>query len=140
VLAGCAEWLARRDWYRRLIASPLFLIAPALVLICNALDGHPSFFLTVGMTLRSLGIAAILHRSILRSRDLAATLLDAPPAAFMGRISYSLYLWQQPFLNRHSVAPLAAFPINIVCALVCALVSFKFVEAPALRVRARFGV
>jgi peptidoglycan/LPS O-acetylase OafA/YrhL len=140
VLAGCAEWLAQRGWYRRLIASPVFLIAPVLVLICNALDGHPSFFLTVGMTLRSLGIAAILHRSILRSGDLAATLLDAPPAAFMGRISYSLYLWQQPFLNRHSVAPLAAFPINIACAFLCALVSFKFVEAPALRVRARLGV
>jgi peptidoglycan/LPS O-acetylase OafA/YrhL len=139
VLAGCAGWLARQIWYRRLIASPLFVIVPALVLICNALDGHPAFFLSIGMTLRSLGIAAILHRSILRSQDLTATLLDAPPVPFIGRISYSLYLWQQPFLNRHSAVPLA-FPLNIVCAFMCALVSFKCVETPAMRVRARLGV
>jgi peptidoglycan/LPS O-acetylase OafA/YrhL len=140
VLAGSGEWLAQHAWYRRLLASPAFLAAPALVLICNALDRHPSFFLTAGMTLRNLGIAAIMHWAILRPSHMAATLLDWPPIAFVGRISYSLYLWQQPFLNRHSVAPFAAFPINVACATVCALASFACVEAPALRLRERLGV
>jgi peptidoglycan/LPS O-acetylase OafA/YrhL len=140
VLAASAEWLMRRAWYRRLLASPAFLAAPALVVICTVLDRHPSFFLSAGMTLRDLGIAVIVHGAILRSRQGAAALLDAPPLAFIGRISYSLYVWQQPFLNRHSAAPFAAFPINIACAFVCALASFVFVEARAQRLRERLGV
>jgi peptidoglycan/LPS O-acetylase OafA/YrhL len=54
-------------------------------------------------------------------------------------MSYSLYLWQQPFLNRHTTALLATFPVNIAAAVGCALVSFTCIEAPMLRLRDRVG-
>jgi peptidoglycan/LPS O-acetylase OafA/YrhL len=57
---------------------------------------------------------------------------------FVGVLSYSLYLWQQPFLNRHlGTSWMAAFPVNIILAGVMALASYYLVEQPFLRLRAR---
>jgi len=89
------------------------------------------------MTARNLGIAAIVHWAVLESNRVAAAILDSRGFRFVGTISYSLYLWQQPFLNRHRAILLAAFPVNITCAVVCALLSFTFIEAPLLRLRER---
>jgi len=140
VLAGSASWLAERGWYRRFLASRLFVVAPIVVVLCNAFGRYPSFYLPLGMTARNIGIAAIVHWSTLQSNRTAASVLDSPPLTFVGRISYSLYLWQQPFLDRHRATLLTAFPLNIACAFVCALVSFNFIETPVLRFRERMGL
>ena len=44
-------------------------------------------------------------------------------------MSYSLYLWQQPFLNRHSSGLAQSFPFNILLAVVVAHASYLLVEA-----------
>jgi peptidoglycan/LPS O-acetylase OafA/YrhL len=62
-------------------------------------------------------------------------LLNARPLAFIGALSYSLYLWQQPFLNRASASVLTAFPVNVVLAVALALLSYYLIEQPALRLR-----
>jgi peptidoglycan/LPS O-acetylase OafA/YrhL len=55
----------------------------------------------------------------------------------IGLLSYSLYLWQQPFLNRNSEHWWTAFPVNILLALRCAGASYLLVEKPFLRLKAR---
>jgi peptidoglycan/LPS O-acetylase OafA/YrhL len=49
---------------------------------------------------------------------------------WLGGVSYGLYPWQQPFLNRGSSAPWAAFPVNLVLALLLAAASIYLVEQP----------
>ena len=73
-------------------------------------------------------------------QDLPGRFLNARPVVFVGVLSYSLYLWQQPFLNRHSSHAMAAFPLNIVFAFGAALASYYLIERPALRLRARIEV
>ena len=51
----------------------------------------------------------------------------------LGVLSYSLYLWQQPFLNRASTQWWTAFPVNLLLALACAVGSYYVVERPFLR-------
>jgi peptidoglycan/LPS O-acetylase OafA/YrhL len=51
---------------------------------------------------------------------------------FVGVLSYSLYLWQQPFLNRHSDAWWTMFPTNVLIVFACAMASYYFVERPFL--------
>ena len=58
--------------------------------------------------------------------------LNAAPLVFVGWLSYSLYLWQQPFLNRPSASPLAAFPLNILIVTALAVGSYFIVERPSL--------
>lgn len=62
---------------------------------------------------------------------------NARPLVFVGMMSYSLYLWQQPFLYRDSPAAVAAFPLNIVLAIACALGSYYIIERPSLQLRRR---
>jgi len=140
VLAGSAGWLAGCAWYRRFLVSRLFVVTLLVVLLCNAFDRHPSFYLTFGMTARNVAVAVIVHWATLRANHVGAVLLDSPGLRYVGRMSYSLYLWQQPFLNRHRTVLLAAFPVNIAAAFGCAWLSYTFIEIPILRLRDRVGI
>jgi peptidoglycan/LPS O-acetylase OafA/YrhL len=64
-------------------------------------------------------------------------LLNNPFIEWMGRLSYSLYLWQQPFTMLHLQAWWARFPISLVSLLLCASASYYFVEKPFLAMRDR---
>ena len=59
------------------------------------------------------------------------------PLVWLGGLSYSLYLWQQPFLNRASPGPLTQFPQNLVFAVACAILSYRLIEQPFLTLRVR---
>jgi peptidoglycan/LPS O-acetylase OafA/YrhL len=59
--------------------------------------------------------------------------LNLAPVAWLGRISYSLYLWQQPFCN----APSVHSGYVVLLALAFACTSYYAVEQPLLRFRAK---
>jgi peptidoglycan/LPS O-acetylase OafA/YrhL len=61
--------------------------------------------------------------------------LNWHPVAFIGVLSYSLYIWQQFFLNRNSSSWINAFPENIVLAAGAALASYYVIEMPMMRFR-----
>jgi peptidoglycan/LPS O-acetylase OafA/YrhL len=61
-------------------------------------------------------------------------LLNWSPVAWLGRISYSLYLWQELFCSN---ASLHLGYLLLVPALACACLSYYCVELPMLRLRER---
>jgi peptidoglycan/LPS O-acetylase OafA/YrhL len=67
--------------------------------------------------------------------DLVARFLNMRPVCYLGVISYSLYLWQQLFLNRGSAVFLTSFPANVIFAGFAAILSYRLVESPFLRLR-----
>jgi peptidoglycan/LPS O-acetylase OafA/YrhL len=83
----------------------------------------------------NVAIAVSIDWAMRNPRSLTGRLLNQPTISFVGVLSYSLYLWQQPFLNRASDRLYCAFPLNIVLAFAMALVSFLLIEAPFLRLR-----
>ncbi len=56
---------------------------------------------------------------------------------YIGLLSYSIYLWQQIFLNRPNYW-VNLFPQNLVCILLCSLFSYYVVEKPFLKLKRRF--
>ena len=62
-------------------------------------------------------------------------ILNMQPLVAIGVLSYSLYLWQQPFLNPHSNSPIADFPANVILALCAAVASYLFIKRPFLMLR-----
>jgi len=59
--------------------------------------------------------------------------LNWGPVVWLGQISYSLYLWQEPFCaDRHMRSGYLVF-----AAIACATLSYYFIERPMLRVRDR---
>jgi peptidoglycan/LPS O-acetylase OafA/YrhL len=82
--------------------------------------------------------ATMVHPGSLTSR-----VLEWAPLRFVGRISFSLYLWQQLFLDPFLVpAPHSLRANPIVCwaaTFACAIASFYLVETPLIRVGHRLA-
>ncbi len=87
------------------------------------------------MSAANIAIALCIDWAVTHHDGRIGRVLNAAPLVFIGWLSYSLYLWQQPFLDRTSQSTFAAFPLNIVCAVTLALLSYYVVERPALRLR-----
>ena len=63
------------------------------------------------------------------SGGIIRAILECRPLRWVGVISYSLYVWQQLFLvPRSSLSP--PFPLNVVCALLAAVLSYYLLESP----------
>ncbi|MGH8145762.1 MAG: acyltransferase family protein [Rhodanobacteraceae bacterium] len=113
----------------------LWLLVP-LILLINRWEGFTAvmFF---GAPAQNLCIVILIEAMTRHHRNLPGRFLNWSPVAALGVLSYSLYLWQQPFLNRHSDAWINAFPQNIAIALLCALLSYFVVERSFLAWRNR---
>jgi peptidoglycan/LPS O-acetylase OafA/YrhL len=64
--------------------------------------------------------------------------LNAPAMNYIGKLSYSLYLWQHLFTMSTRVGVLSTFPINLCCIMAAALFSYYLIETPFLRLKSRF--
>lgn len=62
--------------------------------------------------------------------------LNWPPVAWLGKISYSLYLWQELFCSN---AAFHAGYVLVLPALACACLSYYLVEQPMLRLREKLA-
>lgn len=140
IAAGCLLAFAARspharDWLDLLAGRPwkaaLFLAVLALSAAGSMLSGR--FAVCVAPTLRAGSLALLVWHLVNNPRGLPSALLDGRVLCGLGTLSYSLYLWQQPFLNHD--APWIAFPANVALALAAAAASYVLVERPALLVK-----
>ena len=87
----------------------------------------------LGITLQGISALVLVMYSTSKPRSPLGILLNNPLAQFIGVLSYGVYLWQQSLTGPFTVS----FPQNLALILVCALVSYYFVETPARLVRDR---
>jgi peptidoglycan/LPS O-acetylase OafA/YrhL len=59
--------------------------------------------------------------------------------AYIGALSYSLYLWQELFLDYEPTGLLVPFPLNLLAVAVTSLLSYYGVERVFLGLRHRFS-
>lgn len=127
--------LKRFDSY---LLSPFAVLVPLVTLAIPLLHrlGYGGvgsrIYETLGVSLMHVGIAICIYNSI-QKRWLW---LNHKSIVWIGLISYSLYLWQQPFLNRNDQAHWwTAFPQNVIFAFAMAACSYYLIEQPILRLR-----
>lgn len=137
LLALVRPWLLTVPAYAALLRSRWFYLVPAGVLLASIAAEHSFAAYMARDTLMNVGIAVCVHRFVTYPDNRPGRFLNWRPVAFVGTISYSLYLWQALFLNRESGSILAAFPANLAFAFTCALLSYYLVERPMLRLRGR---
>jgi len=129
LLALCGDRLRLRAWYTRLIAWPYFVpVAILVIFMCSRLRVY-LIGITFGVCVINILMSMIVHRCVLMQSKLSEV-LATPVLVGVGVLSYSLYLWQQFFLNRNSTWAICQFPLNIFLALLAASVSYGFVERP----------
>ncbi len=117
--------LAKARW--TVLAALYFLVQPLLVTMYRG-----AYSLTLGMTLDELMWGIVLLHVVRFPNMPMGKFLNWPLVAHIGRISYSIYLWQQLFVGPNQRTP---FPLNLLWILLCAESSYWFVEQPFLRLR-----
>ncbi len=88
----------------------------------------------------------IILGTMLRPQSWFSRLLENPILRYIGRISYSLYLWQQLFLISHfgtetaRLGPLqSSSPLSWLMTFACAIFSYYLVERPLIRLGHRLA-
>ena len=140
--AGCVLACARNrlhasPMYMRVLSSRAFILVPLTAVAANLTHDHPLVAFGVALTVINLCLALCVDWAVTFHGGRIGRALNAAPLVFVGWISYSLYLWQQPFLDRDSAAWPAAFPVNIALTFAAALASYYLVERPSLQLRKR---
>jgi peptidoglycan/LPS O-acetylase OafA/YrhL len=139
LLAMARKWLESQRQYLRLFHPAYSICILALIAGTNRYRSYSPVWV-LGTSVINVGIAILIHRSVYRSGDWVGRMLNWRPVVLIGTISYSLYLWQQLFLNRKSDLWINAFPQNVVAALAAAMASYLLLEKPLLKLRHRLRV
>jgi peptidoglycan/LPS O-acetylase OafA/YrhL len=134
ILALLREELANNAIYARILNSRRFFLVPTAAVLANYVPSTKVQWLFCS-TIMNVGIAVTMDWAMRNSDGRVGRLLNYPAVSFVGVLSYSLYLWQQPFLNRGSSSPYCAFPLNIALSVAAALASYLLIESPFLRLR-----
>jgi peptidoglycan/LPS O-acetylase OafA/YrhL len=134
VLAAYRPQLDASAAYQRFLRGWMFWAVPVIVLIANAPIEH-GFQYVLNISVMNAGIAVMVDRFTRVDEGPVFRLLNHRALAFVGVLSYSLYLWQEPFLNHNAHTSFTAWPINLGLAIVCAVASYYLVEQPFLRLR-----
>lgn len=100
------------------------------ILLLNHLKAYISFMYPIGETLLNLSIVLFIDWCLRNSKGHLGCFLNSRPLVFIGVLSYSLYLWQQPFLNRHSDSFMTSAPVNMMIVVLFATLSYYLIENP----------
>jgi len=148
IAIGCIFALYKDQIYK--ICNPywsvIFYISAGLLFMTSVL-GHflsnhqYNVFLvpinpTIGMFANFL-IAIIMMYSIFYTEGIWFKILNLRVINYIGILSYSIYLWQQIFMNK-SAYWYNQFPANIVCIMIAAMISYYMIEKPFLKLKSKF--
>lgn len=122
------------------LPRPAWIMGAAVALFFGALSVPPgsSNVLRLGAYLAELlAIGTALSVVVEGHCPRVQALMSARPMVYLGHLSYSLYLWQQPFCLRITGAAHEQMPWNVLWAFSAAVLSYHAIEQPCLRQRGR---
>jgi len=143
IATGCLSALARRRPSVRakiaqIMSSQSRQVLVGLVPIAAiALPEFPTWTALLRGPVSNIAIAATISGLVDHPSSILTKLLSGRLICGLGAISYSVYLWQQIFLDRYANVSINHFPGNVIMSVCVALVSYNFVERPFLRLRDR---
>ncbi|MFD2916267.1 acyltransferase family protein [Psychroserpens luteus] len=91
-------------------------------------------------TLQPLAVSLLLLWIYFNQDNILTKVLEVKPIAFIGKISYGLYVYQGLFLRTGPGGHLdiQKFPLNIILVVVTAVCSYYLLEKPILKYKSRF--
>jgi peptidoglycan/LPS O-acetylase OafA/YrhL len=125
--AAFQRWLTTPAWIALFLAFTFFVIRPRIYSMAGT----------------AFIIPLLLVGTIVRPGAIVSRILETGIMKWLGRLSYSLYIWQQFFLVRPPEARLSWAttlqfpPLSIVFAFAAALCSYHLIERPMIRVGQR---
>jgi peptidoglycan/LPS O-acetylase OafA/YrhL len=130
-------------WWRAAVAAAL--VAASFVIVQFG-EGELSYspFNTLAAAASALLLALVVLPAHELVRPALLRFLESPPLVFAGVVSYSVFLWHEPLIrwlgdNGFSLPGGAGFVVNLAVAAaltaLAATLTYRFVEAPAIRMK-----
>jgi len=126
-----------------IIFTGLFLILFPIVLQKNYIYGF--FTVPFANTSQNIGLALLLMHSIESPEYAPYRLLNSHTMQYIGKISFSLYIWQQLFTSNsieffYRSIWCFSYPWFIVCIFAAALFSYYLLEKPFMGLQSKYRV
>jgi peptidoglycan/LPS O-acetylase OafA/YrhL len=140
--AGCLlalfyKRLHRIALYQKLLGSKIVFVLPLIILLANSQSEHPRIFLGISFTVINLLVAFCIDWAVTNHDSAIGRVLNSTSFVKIGMMSYSIYLWQQPFFNPDSPSILTRAPFNFIGLALMTLISYYLVEKYSLDLRRR---
>jgi peptidoglycan/LPS O-acetylase OafA/YrhL len=136
LLMGCLGALlldhsSIRVWATKHLRNWTLAMCMALYSLIQIFARHHYYSIWESMLLAAMVVITVTH-----PQSFAGKILEHPVLRFVGRLSYSLYLWQELFAVPEGKVPLRwlqSAPLSLVALVIVASLSYKFVERPMIR-------
>jgi peptidoglycan/LPS O-acetylase OafA/YrhL len=127
----------------RILKGPLAIALAGFSLIAltaSAIFSHMSgkYYIAFSDPVASLLVAACLLGIWYSPGSHLHRWLNNPAMVAVGILSYSMYLWQQPFTNPSTASWVCRWPQNLLFIFAMAAVSYLIIERPFLQLKTRF--
>jgi peptidoglycan/LPS O-acetylase OafA/YrhL len=135
LLAFVRSRLHENKTYAAMIRSPLMLVLPFLVFVVNSQIDYTGLYLGPLFSINNILMAVMIDSAVTNAEGAVGKVLNSRVFVTLGIMSYSIYLWQQPFLEPGTSSRFFAFPYNIAGFSLAVFVSYFLVERTSLRLR-----
>lgn len=137
MLAFALDEVATRAWLQKHLTAFVCVVAILLsALLLAEFSWEP-----IRRTVVAAAMPILIGYTVLHTAELPGKFLELSALRWIGRLSYSLYIWQQLFLTPES-RPLGIFqdfPLNLICAFGCAVASYYALERPMIKLGHRLA-
>ncbi|MBV9998732.1 MAG: acyltransferase [Verrucomicrobia bacterium] len=130
---ACLERLARNPWIVGTTIVFLVFLSPLLTARFKGM-----YSLAIGKTLELSCLGILITAAVSQPGTFLFRFLNWRPVAYIGVLSYSLYVWNNLFLNGEGHWMVNTFPLNFVCVAGTAAASHYLIEKPFLKLKSRF--
>lgn len=136
LLAFLYSFLHRNTIYLKILNSKLLILTLPLFIIAMRQLQHPLIRYGVAFSVLSILIALYLDWAVTNyDNNFVGKALNSLPMTTLGVMSYSIYLWQQPFTLPYPRPWFTYFPFNLFGIIICSSFSYFIIEKISLRWR-----
>jgi peptidoglycan/LPS O-acetylase OafA/YrhL len=142
LLLGCFAALVLYRTALRVPRHVALVVAPACMALLAASTLH---ILPLPEVFKAAAIVAMLVSTAFTPDGALGRFLERAPVRWVGRLSYSLYLWQQVFFVKYPsnripwLGPLQSMPLSLAMVFALACLSYYVVERPMVKVGHRLA-
>lgn len=129
VLAFSLHNARERDKLRHQLGIPMAIVLAVVAAVCGAIEN------TIGQAFTALLLPVVISATVLHPQWAFSRLLETAPLRWIGRLSYSLYLWQQVMFIATSLTPIhtgVSLPLLLAITTVLAVCCHYGIERPVL--------
>ena len=139
LLALAAEAGVLRAWAARLFRPALLIAAVAALVVSAGLAVRlrGAFELPFGFTIQAAASTLLMAWLVYRPETRIARFMNMRLLKYIGMLSYSLYLWQQPILDPQNALMRRSVLLALIVLFAVAELSYRLVERPLLQLRLR---